>query len=339
MKRGFFAVLLVLFLAFECSAASTLERQKVARSGVSAGVVSAVGLAANGGVFSDTLFDEMRRASSKEGATFLGRVGGHREYVSVFGDKKLKITGAGAFVGVAEGVDEAAYALFFEGGAARYLDKFDKDSLSGKVYNYGGGLAFRNGFGGGGYFELSARLGKVKAVGDDVGERLVGRRAYFVGHVGFGKTFFVASDRDSTLFASAEWGHLGAGGVSGDAGEVKLGAAKSLRLSAGVRLRKDISQNWESYIRGVYEYEMSDGQSGVVGDFGVAGSAGGSGGGDAAGVAVRSGKVRGSTGVGELGFRYDSNLDKKGFVFGISLKGWGGKRYGWGGGAQMGWAF
>lgn len=268
------------------------------------------------------------------GITTFARVNGNNSKYNT--GSYVDINGWNSIVGVADskkiGDSKVNYAAFFENGSGNYNTYNDFNGMAfrgdGNVVYNGGGMAIRCDGANGVYAEASLRAGTAKNELSDVLSDTNGNRygyetenAYYGGHIGIGK--IVKLDNDKAWDFYGKYFHVHHEGDSVNIGgdEFKFDSVDSDKLRIGARFNESQGEKLRSYYGLAWEYEFS-------GDVG----------GTAAGHAMYTPSLEGSTVIAEMGFRYTPG-NKSPWYFDANIKGYVGQQEGISGSVQANYTF
>ncbi|MDR2198318.1 MAG: hypothetical protein LBR53_02465 [Deltaproteobacteria bacterium] len=244
----------------------------------------------------------------------------------------------GVSVGTDTGTTSGLGAVFFEFGRGTY-DTYDEFPIVGEYHAYGdltyvgggvfGRLDLGSEFQSRPYFEASARLGKswFNYQTDEFGDILVDNHEfnfdgkYYGFHAGAG--YILNVDQLGTTFdLSSKFFYLEREAADHDfLGEhIHFDKTESSRLRTGGRVSIAVNDRIKPFVGGYYEYEFK-------GDAGVT----------IRNVQLAGDKLKGGSGIGELGVSLESLSTP--IKFELGLQGSGGKRTGLGGTMSLSYAF
>ena len=241
-------------------------------------------------------------------------------------DKRLKtgshvdIKGFNVNVGVAS--DDAlsggnlTTGLFVEYGKGSYESKLDNGTKGeGDTEFIGGGAFARYSANNGFYGEISGRVGKAKV---DYEKSLYDAfdisSTYYGAHLGFGKIFAFNSN-DLDIFTRFIYGYTAGNETTIKGVNVGFDSVTSKRVQAGIKDNIKLNDTSKLYLGATYQYEFDSEANGDVSlaSFGSA--------------SIAAPKLKGATGIGELGYIYDNG----GVKFDVGIKGYVGKERGYSG--------
>lgn len=248
----------------------------------------------------------------------------------------VDINGWNGIVGVANTKDldagKFSYGAFFENGSGNYntCNEFNGASFRGDgnvVYN-GGGVLLRYEQEDGVYTEASLRAGtaknEVSNVLSDIYNNLYGYKtenAYYGAHIGIGKIFKLDNGKAWDIYGKYFHTHHEGDSVK-IAGDVfDFDSVDSDKLRIGARFSEQQGAKLASYYGLAWEYEFS-----------------GDAGGTAAGHAMYTPSLEGSTVIGEVGFRYTPGKASP-WYFDANIKGYVGMQEGISGSVQAVYSF
>ena len=247
----------------------------------------------------------------------------------------VDINGWNGIVGVANTKDldagKFSYGAFFENGSGNYntCNEFNGASFRGDgntVYN-GGGLLMRYEQTSGVYTEASLRAGTAK---NEVSNALefAGNRygfktenAYYGAHIGIGKIFKLDNGKAWDIYGKYFHTHHEGDSVKIAGDEFDFDSVDSDKLRIGARFSEQQGAKLASYYGLAWEYEFS-----------------GDAGGTAAGHAMYTPSLEGSTVIGEVGFRYTPGKASP-WYFDANIKGYVGMQEGISGSVQAVYSF
>ena len=248
----------------------------------------------------------------------------------------VDINGWNGIIGVANTKDLSAgkfsYGAFFENGSGNYntYNDFNGSSFRGDgnaVYN-GGGLLMRYEQDSGVYTEASLRAGTAKnevsnALSDSSGN-LYGYKtenAYYGAHIGIGKIFKLDNGKAWDVYGKYFHTHHEGDSVNIANDVFDFDSVDSDKLRIGARFSEQQGEKLSSYYGLAWEYEFS-----------------GDAGGTAAGHAMYTPSLEGSTVIGEVGFRYTPGKESP-WYFDANVKGYAGMQEGFSGSVQAVYSF
>jgi autotransporter-associated beta strand protein len=217
---------------------------------------------------------------------------------------------------------------FFEGGTGSYKtynDFIGYSSVHGKGESkyYGLGLILRADYASGLYWDASLRLGRSEY--DYKTSNLGGQSAdynssglYYGAHLGLGYQYKMESDTID-WYGKIFYNRQQKDSVHVLNQKVEFGSLSSLRTRLGVRYTHNLKNNFGLYTGIAYEYEHKGAANGSVLGFGD----------------IDSPSLKGSVGIGEVGFRYDGEKIETN----IGLQGYIGKMEGISGSLKIGYKF
>lgn len=248
----------------------------------------------------------------------------------------VDINGWNSIVGVANTKEVNAgkliYGAFFENGSGNYNTYNDFNSMAfrgdGNVVYNGGGLAMRYDNADGVYTEASLRAGTAKnelsnALLDTHGNKhgYKTENAYYAAHIGIGKIIKLENDKTWDIYGKYFHTHHEGDSVSITNQIFDFDSVDSDKLRIGTRFNEQQGEKLRSYYGLAWEYEFS-------GDVG----------GTAAGHAMYTPSLEGSTVIGEVGFRYTPGKESP-WYFDANLKGYVGMQEGISGSVQAVYSF
>ncbi|MBQ7675524.1 MAG: autotransporter outer membrane beta-barrel domain-containing protein, partial [Campylobacter sp.] len=209
--------------------------------------------------------------------------------------------------------------LFVEYGKGEY-DSFLDDGTkgSGKTEFIGGGAFARfttlNNF----YTEVSGRVGQVKTEyettaaykGFDISN------TYYGAHLGLGKIFELTSSNDLDIFARGIWAKTAGNDLVLNGINTHFDSVTSLRAQVGLKDNIKFSDTSKLYVGASYQYEFDGEAKGTLIVPAINAVAD-----------IASPKLKGSTGIGEIGYVYENSSIK----FEAGAKGYVGKEKGYSG--------
>lgn len=248
----------------------------------------------------------------------------------------VDINGWNGIVGVANTKEVNAgkliYGAFFENGSGNYNTYNDFNSMAfrgdGNVVYNGGGLAMRYDNADGVYTEASLRAGTAK---NELSNALLDthsnkhgyktENAYYAAHIGIGKIIKLENDKTWDIYGKYFHTHHEGDSVSITNQIFDFDSVDSDKLRIGTRFNEQQGEKLRSYYGLAWEYEFS-------GDVG----------GTAAGHAMYTPSLEGSTVIGEVGFRYTPGKESP-WYFDADLKGYVGMQEGISGSVQAVYSF
>lgn len=248
----------------------------------------------------------------------------------------VDINGWNGIVGVANTKEvnegQLIYGAFFENGSGNYNTYNDFNSMTfrgdGNVVYNGGGLAMRYDNADGVYTEASLRAGTAKnelsnALLDTHGNKhgYKTENAYYAAHIGIGKIIKLENDKTWDIYGKYFHTHHEGDSVSITNQIFDFDSVDSDKLRIGARFNEQQGEKLRSYYGLAWEYEFS-------GDVG----------GTAAGHAMYTPSLEGSTVIGEVGFRYTPGKESP-WYFDANLKGYVGMQEGISGSVQAVYSF
>jgi hypothetical protein len=270
-------------------------------------------------------------AAARQGAggVFGGASGGWSRYKT---GSHLDVAGVSLLAGLSAGADLGAGRLtlgaFFEYGAGAY-DTYNSFNSSasvrgdGDMRHIGGGVLGRMDFAESGpghfYAEASGRAGSLhndyssSDLRDAFGNTAEydSSTAYYGAHAGTGYVFGIAEGASLDLYGKYFWTRVASDSLRLSTGDpVDFANADSHRLRLGGRFAYDFNGYVSSWLGGAYEHEF-DGRVRAR----------------THGLSFDAPSLRGSTGIGELGFGFKPSPDAPLF-FDLGVAGYSGKREG-----------
>ena len=210
---------------------------------------------------------------------------------------------------------------FVEYGSVNY-DAYLDDGTHGDGKNYymGGGFFGKQENNSGSYFEATFRIGQlVTEFNGDLTFNGVKKHydfdlksTYIAAHAGLGKVFDLSANNDLDIYARYFYTHIESVDTKIDGADVKFDAVQSNKIRVGFKDDYKLNQNHAIYAGAAYEYEF-DAKAG--GRYLVAGGE----------AEIKKPSLRGSTGIGEIGYEYKKDETLK---FDIGVKGYVGKQEG-----------
>ena len=208
--------------------------------------------------------------------------------------------------------------IFVEYGKGEY-DSFLDDGTtgSGKTEFIGGGAFARfttlNNF----YTEISGRVGKAKTSYETTADykEFDISNTYYGAHLGLGKIFNLTNSNELDIFARGIWAKTAGNDIVLNGIQTHFDSVTSLRTQVGFKDNIKFSDTSKLYVGATYQYEF-DGESKGTLSLPTFGSAD-----------IASPKLKGSTGIGEIGYVYETNSIK----FEVGAKGYVGKEKGYSG--------
>ena len=236
----------------------------------------------------------------------------------------IDVLGFNANVGIASksanSFGDFTLGTFFEYGNADY-DAFldDGTKADGQNYYMGGGFFGKQENNSGLYLETTFRIGKLKT--DFNGALSLNNivknydfdlsSTYYAAHAGLGKVFNLNENNKFDIYAKYFHTHVSKTDTTLDGVNIGFNSIKSNKIRAGFKDNYAISQNSAIYAGAAYEYEFD---ANANGRFLVTSRQ----------AKMLEPKLKGSTGIGEIGYEYK---DEK-FKFDIGVKGYVGKQEG-----------
>ncbi|MBO7370072.1 MAG: autotransporter outer membrane beta-barrel domain-containing protein, partial [Campylobacter sp.] len=206
--------------------------------------------------------------------------------------------------------------LFVEYGKAKYESVLDKGLVGeGKTEFIGGGgfgkFKFINNF----YTEASARIGKLKTKAEKgLYDEYKLSNTYYGAHFGLGKVFDITSSNELDIYAKYFYSHIAGEEIELRGVNVNLGSVTSSKFKAGFKDTMKFSDTSSLYAGLAYQYEAKGDAKGSLSAFNQSAN-------------IASPSLKGSTGIGEIGYTYETNSIK----FDIGAKGYAGKERGYSG--------
>lgn len=242
-------------------------------------------------------------------------------------DKRLKtgshvdIKGFNVNVGVASddtlSGGNLTTGLFVEYGKGSYESKLDNGTKGeGDTEFIGGGAFARYSANNGFYGEISGRVGKAKV---DYEKSLYDAfdisSTYYGAHLGFGKIFNLTNSNDLDIYARGIYSKTAGDDLVLSGVNTHFDSVTSLRAQIGFKDSFKLSDTSKLYAGLAYQYEFDGESKGnlTLPTFGTA--------------EIAAPKLKGSTGIAELGYAYETNSIK----FDIGAKGYTGKEKGYSG--------
>jgi outer membrane autotransporter protein len=250
----------------------------------------------------------------------------------------VDVDGFSMLTGLAWNAGYLTLGAFFEAGWGNYdsynsFDSFASAHGEGNTKYYGSGILGRLDLPSGFYAEASARVGRVGRVdtdfnSGDLRHLITGAAAnydagsaYYGAHAGIGYTWQATSKLNLDLFTKYLWTRQSSDDVMVWTDPVHFAAANSHRWRTGARLSYAATPCLSPYIGAAYEYEF-DGKVRA----------------STAGYAIDAPSLKGSTGVGELGFTLKPSPTLP-LSFDLGVQGYTGKREGVTGSLQVKFEF
>jgi len=217
---------------------------------------------------------------------------------------------------------EILSGVFVEYGKANYDSYLDNGlHADGDSEYIGGGLMLKQNFTGGSYLDGSLHVGKIssdynsndwtyRALGGGVGheEKFDISSTYFSTHLGIGHIFDLSDSNKLDIYAKWLYARTQGASATITSGEkYDFASVKSNRIRAGLRDTINLKDEHNLYFGGAYEYEFD-----------------GKGKASTLGLDTPNPSLKGSTGVFEAGYKYDS----KNLILSVGGKGYIGKTKG-----------
>ena len=206
--------------------------------------------------------------------------------------------------------------LFLEYGKAKYESVLDNGLVGeGKTEFIGGGafgkFKFINNF----YTEASARIGNIKTKAEKgMYDEYKLSNTYYGAHFGLGKVFDLTSSNELDIYAKYFYSHIAGEEIELRGVNVDLGSVTSSKFKAGFKDTMKFSDTSSLYAGLAYQYEAKGDAKGSLSAFNQSAN-------------IASPSLKGSTGIGEIGYVYETNSIK----FDIGAKGYVGKERGYSG--------
>ena len=206
--------------------------------------------------------------------------------------------------------------LFLEYGKAKYESVLDNGLVGeGKTEFIGGGafgkFKFINNF----YTQASARIGNIKTKAEKgLYDEYKLSNTYYGAHFGLGKIYEITSSNELDIYAKYFYSHIAGQEIELRGVNVDLGSVTSSKFKAGFKDTIKFSDTSSLYAGLAYQYEAKGDAKGNLSAFNQSAS-------------IASPSLKGSTGIGEIGYTYETNSIK----FDIGAKGYTGKERGYSG--------
>lgn len=126
---------------------------------------------------------------------------------------------------------------------------------------------------------------------------------------------------DIDVAAAYLWNRQNSDRVTADGQPLRFDASNSHRLRGGMRLSYALTDRVAPFVGVAYEYEMDGKAKGTL-----------------AGYRIDPPRLKGGTGIGEIGLRINPGRDR-GFAMDAVFQGYVGRNKGISGGVRLGWAF
>ena len=208
---------------------------------------------------------------------------------------------------------------FVEYGISKY-DAYLDDGTTGDGKNYymGGGFFGKQENNSGSYFEGTFRIGQLVTDFDgDIDKKHYDfdvKSTYIAAHAGLGKVFALTQSNDLDIYARYFYTHVESAEVKlNDGTDLKFDSAQSNKIRVGLKDDFKLDDNNKLYVGAAYEYEF-DAKAGArlfVPGYNTQGE-------------LLSPSLKGSTGIGEIGYEYKNDKIK----FDAGVKGYVGKQQG-----------
>ena len=272
-------------------------------------------------------------------AAFGGLGGGSSRYST---GSHVDVEGMALLAGVAMGnetsLGRVTFGAFFEGGWGDYdshnsFVNYAQVNGDGDTSYMGGGILGRydvtSGSLSGLYFDASARLGRVSTDFNTSNITYGGRNAvfdtsalYYGLHGGLGYEWNISGNTSLDLSAKLLWTHQEADEVNVYGDAVRFDDNDSLRTRLGGRVSHAVNAHITPYIGAYWEHEFYGKAESTVNN-----------------VRIDAPTLKGSTGIGELGFSFTPATDNNNLSLDLGIQGYTGTREGISGSLQMKWAF
>ena len=206
--------------------------------------------------------------------------------------------------------------LFLEYGKAKYESVLDNGLVGeGKTEFIGGGafgkFKFINNF----YTETSARIGNIKTKAEKgLYDEYKLSNTYYGAHFGLGKVFDLTSSNELDIYAKYFYSHIAGEEIELRGVNVDLGSVTSSKFKVGFKDTMKFSDTSSLYAGLAYQYEAKGDAKGSLSAFNQSAN-------------IASPSLKGGTGIGEIGYTYETNSIK----FDIGAKGYTGKERGYSG--------
>ena len=212
---------------------------------------------------------------------------------------------------------------FFEYGKGNFNSYLDNHTTTnGKVHYYGGGLFAKYKFANGLYGEGIARVGSVKSkTNRGLYDAYTIKTPYFGIHAGIGYLADLNNQQLDT-YAHYDYTRTNKDSFRLHGVDVNVAAVNYSRIRLGVRDTFKLNDKNQLYIGAAYQNVFDGKAHGNVSAFGQT-------------AHIKSPKLKGSTGIGELGYKYTNGA----LEFNLSAKGYVGKEKGVSGHAEMKYKF
>ena len=217
-------------------------------------------------------------------------------------------------------LNTGAFFEYGKGNFNSYLDNFTQ--TSGKVHYYGGGLFAKYKLANGFYGEGIARVGEVKSkTNRGLYDAYTIKTPYFGIHTGAGYLADLNNQQLDT-YAHYDYTHTNKDSFRLHGVDVNVAAVNYSRIRLGVRDTFKLNDKNQLYVGAAYQNVFDGKANGDVSAFGQT-------------AHIKSPKLKGSTGIGELGYKYTNGA----LEFNLSAKGYVGKEKGVSGHAEMKYNF
>ena len=239
----------------------------------------------------------------------------------VFSGSHIEIKGFNVVSGVAakttQGPADITTGAFIEYAKGKY-DSFLDDGTkgSGDTQAIGGGVFGKVQSSSGSYVDASFRVGEVKSDYETTAayEGFKLSNTYYGAHIGIGHEFNLGTNI-LEIYARGIYGYTASNDIKLAGLDVSFDSVKSLRTQVGVKDSIALNDVSKLYIGSAYQYEFDGESNGEIALTGFGSSA------------IASPKLKGSTGIGEIGYIYENGTVK----FDIGAKGYVGKERGYSG--------
>ncbi|MBR4140732.1 MAG: hypothetical protein IKR42_03005, partial [Campylobacter sp.] len=168
------------------------------------------------------------------------------------------------------------------------------------------------------YTEVSGRVGQVKTEYETTAEYkgFDISNTYYGAHLGLGKIFELTSSNDLDIFARGIWAKTAGNDLDLNGVNTHFDSVTSLRAQVGLKDNIKFSDTSKLYVGASYQYEFDGEAKGTLSVPALNAVAD-----------IASPKLKGSTGIGEIGYVYENSSIK----FEAGAKGYVGKEKGYSG--------
>ena len=276
----------------------------------------------------DSITDNITHNANTHGSdsvfTF-GSIGGGKKRTETGSHVDVKGVNINAGVGANNQIGSGSLnsGLYFEYGKGDFDSYLDNGATSsGDAYYYGAGAFSRYTFGFGFYGEGGLRGGKIKTKHNaGLYEQYKLSNNYLGAHIGVGQGFEFGNN-SVDLYAKYHYLHINANDFEVNGVKVKTDSVNSKRVKVGVKDTMKFSDNHAIYAGLAYQHTSGGKANGTVAAVGQA-------------AEIASPKLKGSTGIGELGYTYKAGN----MQFSIGATGYVGKEKGAGANAELKFTF